>query len=366
MKITIVGSVFNTSGYSAHVRNLAESLDDLGHEVSIECEKHNGWEFGCPNKLFKILKNPIQKENVIFIGLPSFWPLKLSEGIKNFVGFVIWEGNTVPKFWKKYLEDDRVSQIWAPSKHTLDAIRKVTDREVKIVPHGVNNKLFVPAEKANKEKFVFVANKGWSEGKEDRGGIQYLIKAFKEEFKKDEAVDLFIKINPAYFPPEYQASRDTRYDYLNMMMQQLELNPEGQEIKISVDDLEEKSLPQIYQQGDVFVSTTRSEAFNLPGLEAMSCALPTLQTDYGGQLDYMTSGNSWTIDSAIAPVKNNLLYEGIEWATPQISDIKHKLRYIFEHQEEVKEKAAVALEDSKKWTWEHTARKAEEYLKELQ
>ena len=49
-KVTIYGNVFGIDGYSCHTRFLAETLDVLGVDVSIECPKQAGWEFGCPDR----------------------------------------------------------------------------------------------------------------------------------------------------------------------------------------------------------------------------------------------------------------------------------------------------------------------------
>ena len=55
---------------------------------------------------------------------------------------------------------------------------------------------FYPDKKEENDKLIFIANKGWSQGIHDRGGMQWLIKAFSEEFTKDDNVELRLKINP--------------------------------------------------------------------------------------------------------------------------------------------------------------------------
>ena len=50
--------------------------------------------------------------------------------------------------------------------------------KIKIIQHGVNLDLFYPKDKP--EKFTFICNKGFRH-LEDRGGIQYAIRAYLED-----------------------------------------------------------------------------------------------------------------------------------------------------------------------------------------
>ena len=137
------------------------------------------------------------------------------------------------------------------------------------------------------------------------------------------------------------------------------------EIKINVDDIPYNKLPEIYCQGDVYVCAQRADAFNLCGLEAMGCGLPTIQTDYGGQTDYMTKKNSLFVLSGKAEVKGDINYEGIKWAVPSIENLKYHLRWVFTNQKEIKEKGKQALNDVQKWRWTISAKVALSFLKEL-
>ena len=51
------------------------------------------------------------------------------------------------------------------------------------------------------------------------------------------------------------------------------------------------------------------------------------------------------------------MYEGNQWSTPSILDLRKKIRYAFENQKEVEQKGKQALEDIKKLTWEKSAKK---------
>ncbi len=203
--------------------------------------------------------------------------------------------------------------------------------------------------------FVFLASKGWRGTEWDRGGVQYTLRAFAEEFKKGENVELLVKLNPSYMQPQQ----------LNVVLNNLKLPEDRPEIKINIDNIPYKDMAEFYSQADVHISTTRAEAFNLPCIETMACGLPNIVTGYGGQIDFINEDNGWLIDYDMEEVKDDVMYEGVQWATPKLEDIKKKMRYVFEYQEEIKEKRKKVLKDVQKWTWHNTAKKALEFLKEL-
>jgi len=195
--------------------------------------------------------------------------------------------------------------------------------------------------------FTFLTNKGWRGTSWDRGGVQYVIKAFAEEFSKDEKVEIILKLNPAYINPAM----------LDGIIKGMKLPEDRAKINICTDNVPFNKMGHLYKDSDCFICATRAESFNLPGLEAMSCGLPTIQTNYGGQTDYMTDDNSLFIKYTLEEVKEDLMYEGISWATPDMIDLKNQMRFAFENQDKFKEKGKQAEEDSKNWTWDISANK---------
>ena len=59
-------------------------------------------------------------------------------------------------------------------------------------------------------------------------------------------------------------------------------------------------LARLYGESDVFVSTSWSEGFGLPPLEAMACGTPVVLTDSGGVQDFAVNG----FNCLMAPIKN--------------------------------------------------------------
>jgi len=57
----------------------------------------------------------------------------------------------------------------------------------------------------------------------------------------------------------------------------------------------DSELVGLYQQSDLFISTSASEGFGLPLLEAMACGIPVLTTDSKGMRDFCTDGENCII-----------------------------------------------------------------------
>lgn len=386
MKINLIGTVFGTSGYDIHCRNLFNALYKINPDIKLDIPLPQDWirwvndaELSAITKEFRI------PDVTIMIATPPQWRLGLADGCKKFVGFLVWEGSNIPKYWLEYLLDERVSQIWVPSQHTKDAIMKtildnVSDiplikypeiifemdtsnhevikfdwNKIKIVPHGVDLSLFKPVETKRDTKFTFLCNKGWRGTTWDRGGVQYLIKAFAEEFRENEDVQLLLKLNPAYMHPSQ----------LKLAMDSLVLPQNRAQIKIITDNVPYNKLIEFYNMGDVYVCPTRAESFDLGSAEAMSCGKAVITTNYGGQIEHMTDTSASFVEYDLEEIKEDLMYENCCWATLKINDLRKKMRYAYEHKEEMKEKGKQALNDIQNFTWELTAQKALSFINEI-
>lgn len=362
-QINIIGNIFTNDGYASHTRSLANALYPFA-DVSLLTPRIQNWEGQVnDNELDMITKPEKDKAVNIIVTTPHNWKMYIGLGIN--CGYCVWEGNKVPDCYIEEFLNPKIDLIFVPSEHTKQAIDNTCEslflrdkimKKVRVIPHGVDRNLFYNLHLPKTDNtFKFICNKGWRGTSWDRGGVQYVIKAFAEEFRKDEKVKLIIKLNPVYISPQI----------INQSIQQLNLPEDRAEIHICSDILPVKDLCELYNQSDVYVCATRAEAFNLPGLEAMGCGLPVIQTNFGGQTDYMTNENSLFIDYDLEEVKEDLMYEEIKWATPRIEHLRKQMRWAFEHKEDIKQMGKQAEEDSKNWTWEISAKKIIDSLSDL-
>jgi len=190
----------------------------------------------------------------------------------------------------------------------------------------------------------------------DRGGVQYTIEAFLNEFTDKDSVVLLIKINPSYGVPDMTK-------IIN------ELKPKNRNdfasIEVICDNIPYKELNNLYNRSDVFVSSTRAEGFNLPCVESMAVGKPVITTNFGGQTDFVNEENGWLIDYKLETVTEEVAYEEVQWAIPDVEDLRRIMRHCFENQKEVKEKGKRASLDAMNFTWRHSAKKALSFINQI-
>lgn len=346
LKINLVGQLFGSSGYANHTRGLFNELCKIA-DVKLDVPLVQGWELECNDEELVAIKKEYHKDayNVCINMVPQ-WTDALVEKGRGFIGYCVWEGDKVPLSFKDYFE--KASLIIVPSNHVRIAIENtfgdLFKKKTRVVPHGVNMDLFCPSNAKKIESddvFVFTANKGWSEGNKDRGGVQFLLKAFTEEFSPEEKVILKLKINPAYNNPNWNIREE---------LSKLNLKHTNN-LMISSAMLKQEGMPMVYA-GDCFVSPTMAEAFSLPCLEALSCGIPVITTGFGGQTDYVNEDNGLLVDYDLWDNDTHWMYEGIKWAKPKIIHLRKLMREAYEE----KFKQDIKLRESViEYTWKNSA-----------
>lgn len=357
MKFEIVSQIFDSSGYSSHGRQLFKALAKT-EDVKLTTGLIPDWLRHVNDKELEAIKKEWEYDRIrICVTHPTYWRVNLTNK-RNWV-YCVWEGDKVPDFFITEMLNPEIEYVLVPSTHVKEAILRTASKDydvfckrpeehdkelellkkIRLVPHGVNHELFKPCSEKN-EKFTFLVNKGWRNNL-DRGGTQYSIKAFAEEFKKEENVRLIVKINTAYGVPD-----------LDKLIQELGVTKDCADIIINATDYEYKDIPELYNNCDCFVNPTRAEGFSIPTLEAMACGKACIFTDFGGQTDFAVG---WAIDYDLVPVEHELSYEGISWAIPNRYSLRKAMREAFENRELTAQKGQEALEKSKSYSWDKTA-----------
>ena len=390
--INAIGQLQGTSGYASHFRGVVNELNKLT-DCKIVTNLQQGFEREVNDQELEMLKREQDYDINLIITHPLHWRANLSAK-RNWV-YLVWEGDKVPKWILEECLNPKIEKIICPSEHTKQALlntrqevfKSITglsaefkdinlEEKLVVIPHGYNKEDFYSQRKKDKDDgsndtlsgdtnqlqgqtkkeeqmpasvdnhadtFKFLANKGLR-NLEDRGGIPYLIKAYLEEFTELNNVELILKINSAYGVP-------------NLLKMFPNIKQNGiPKITFIHENYTTEQMNELYNSCDVFVSPTRSEAFNLPVLESAACKKTSITTDFGGQTDFINNDNGYLIDYKLAPVTHEIEYEETMWATPNIKHLRRLLRYTFEHPEEVKQKGEKAYEDCKHLTWANTAK----------
>ena len=387
--IQITGNIWGTSGYAVHTKSLARALNKIT-EVKLNTQVFPNCELQLEDDMIEMIKRDGDPDVNIMIDIPLNWKLNLIDG-KN-IGFLVWEGDKIPKCWLEECLNPNIDMIFVPSTHTEEAIINAANlsheeaeeliNKIHIMPHGIETKLFNPKSNTNDE-FIFLCNKGFR-NQEDRGGIQYAVKAFLEEFYSQEKTDLGIgsPITESEFPnlidsdggsPDVQ-QENSKVEQFNDKSLRLKtptagpiliikvnpaypvgILPQHPKIKVISENMPYEKIPELYHNCDVFLAPTRAEAFNIPCLEAMACGKPVITTDFGGQTDYVPK--EWQIGGELKEVEHEIMYEETRWLTPNIEELKKKMREFYNN------KPSVNQDLIKEYTWENTAKKIFKLIK---
>ncbi|MNZ76722.1 D-inositol-3-phosphate glycosyltransferase [compost metagenome] len=230
-----------------------------------------------------------------------------------------------------------------------------------IVPHGVNAKLFAPKRslpnKQPKDKFIFLSVFGF----QHRKNPEALLKAYWEEFSSTDNVLLIIKTNG------YAAYENERWirKRIQAYKASLNLTKSTAPIQIHAKHLSPQALRKIYARAHAFVLPTRGEGVGLPFLEAMASRVPVITTAWGGQMDFITTNNSFLVDYKLQPpiigmkkkssisrqFRNLFSEKGQLWAEVNMESLKAQMRAAYEDPKLCKQKAIRARRDALKWTW---------------
>lgn len=348
-KILWKGPVFNPTGISTANREIVRALIKTGAEVQCVDPWHDGFDF--TEGLEKVNNSiNVAKDTVtIFADYPQFW----REGHGKIIGHFLHEGTRLHQGWTDII--NTVDKIFVPSTATKNLFKWNGVRiPMEVINYGVSE-IYKPSNRGGDNEFAFLSVNSWTGMIGDRKGTDLLIRAFDEEFKK-ENVKLILKIGTFW---------QKGIDYMSAIVGILgHANPN---IIFNDKYISEKDLIQIYNDCDCFVAPTRGESFGLTIINALACGLPVIVTKdiNSGHMDFCKDRKSVLFVDAPDRKQGDLKFfaQGNLLAEPDLKSLKKQMRYAFEHRDELKK---LALQDSESirtnFTWDITAKKILEFL----
>jgi len=145
---------------------------------------------------------------------------------------------------------------------------KYTNKDIKVTPFGVDINKFIP-NRIEKEEIVI----GTIKTLEEKYGVQYLIKAFKEVKERNKCLKLKLRIG----------GRGSQESYLKELVKEFDI----EEDVTFLGFVNPKDVIKEFQNFDiaVFPSTLDSESFGVAAVEAEACGTPIVVTDVGGLME---------------------------------------------------------------------------------
>jgi glycosyltransferase involved in cell wall biosynthesis len=182
----------------------------------------------------------------------------------------------------------------------------------------------------------------------DRKNLFYTIKWICEEFTNDQDVGIVLKTNVARNSKIDRASTRNLVSKLILETRKTDFP----KIHLLHGDLSNDEVRMLYTHPKVkgLVSLTRGEGFGLPILEAASCGLPVIATDWSAHTEFLNLGKSIKIEKVLKPihesrVDNNIFVPGAKWAEPSEGDAKKRLRK-FKENPDVPKQWALELQNT--------------------
>ena len=306
-KVFAHGSYIGTGGYNNHTRDFFRHLSKLidvkvrnftvgSSWEGLNDEPHNNepyindidkqilcqqtlWEGAKEEKYnpFEIYNNSNNfKHNVNIILNETSHHFFYDDYIGPKIGYNVWESTLQPEgFFNKWNEFD---QLWVPSQWQAKCTiaQGANPNKVKVVPEGVDVNVFYPEDvklldeyKNNKFKFILFGR--W----DYRKSTKEIIEAFLDVFGDSDEVELIASIDNKFSGDGIETTEGR--------LKHFGLNHKN--IKIKHFPSREDYISYI-KTGHIFLSCARSEGWNLPLIEAMSCGTPSIYSKCSGQMEF--------------------------------------------------------------------------------
>ncbi len=341
------------SGYAIASTNLMDALDEAGVRVRYE------YAYG-PGTPFPFLESPTSNYKIeLFRARKDTPPIEVVFGqgdvfYKNIgaykIGYTMLEVDGLPSEWVR--QANGMDEVWVPSTFNEATFKKSGVRvPIYVLPLGVETNYFNPDIRTKRfsDRFTFLSVFEWGE----RKAPEILLRAYSEEFAEDEPVLLVLDI----------INRDGSIA-VNKEVNSNRLRSSSPPVVVSLNrNVPRYQMGCLYNAADCFVLPTRGEGFGLPIIEAMACELPVVATEWGGHTDFFgpKTGFPVRVEKLVSAVANCPYYTGFNWAQPSVTDLREKMRYVYDHPRERREIARRSRRlVHSRFTWQNAAEKMRE------
>lgn len=331
MSVTYVMTSTEVCGVSKIILQQANRLVKMGYRVSIISHYPRPTWFPLEEAIEftqvpwdTILCSAIKKCDVIVV---TYWR-EIYEAIEQKIAPVVYfEQGDYHLFDLENLDDRTKSFIqkqfnvtkfvYTVSSYAASQIKNIYKHDAQIIPNAVNEEIFFFEPHKSNEKIEIT-----------------IIGAEDVEFKRIENILKAVRI-------VRQKGYDINLNWISPTMPHI--NKEA-----VIVNPEQNVIGDTLRKTDIYVCASMYESFCLPILEAMTCGACVITTDNGGNMDLVKDN-----DNALLIEKDN------------IDDIVSKIEYLINNEDLRKQLALKGVEDSKKFSWEKTMKKVDEYYRKV-
>lgn len=355
MKVCMEQFLGSNHSWSIVGQNIARALIKSDHDVHLKST--NGYEH-FPKDMEHAIRLKLDSNydmQISYTAMKNF-PYNLSHGSKNRFGIWNYETTVLPFGFTKYY---KATDKFLPSSNFSKEIfmkNGVPENHMMVIPHGVNIEAFKTKTKyplKTKKKLKILANIAQPH---IRKNIPGLLKSFGLAFTKSDDVCLVLKISVKKQVNSFDVD-------FNKILQAFKTKfPNHAEIEIVTNFISD--IVELYNSCDVVFSMTHCECFYLPGIESMAAGKITVAPNYGGQLDFMNSGNSLLVNGKIVASPKAMQY----WTSspyaamfdPDVDHAAQLLRNCYNNYEElIKQFGEEMTKTVQVYTWDNVVKMIE-------
>lgn len=253
---------------------------------------------------------------------------KISTADRYNICIPYWELTALKPEWLEVI--NRFDEIWCATSFMARAISAVTVRPVHVIRPALS--WYQPTSQRTRKNFGLPEDKYMYFFAADAGSVmgrknpRLFVDAYAQTFNPDEGACCLVKINQA-------KSEHPDMNYIQSIAQQ------RQDIIVMIESLDDADMSALYNQIDCYVSPHRSEGLGLTILEAMSAGKPVIATPFGGAADFVRPESAFPLDYRLVEVGvgNPPYPPNYIWADPTSASLRHKMKYLFQHQDEARE-----------------------------
>lgn len=284
------------------------------------------------------------------------------------IAYNVWESTKqMDAYFNRILQFD---QFWCPTEWQRQCTieQGYPEHRVKVVPEAVNGNLFRPIDNADEERKLLYAKYGIPEdtftfmifGRWDyRKSITELFQAFIQEFKDVDNVMLIASVDNPFSVDGLETTEERMKHY----------KVESDKIKV-LHFPDRPDYIKWLQLGNVYLSCSRSEGWNLPLMEAISCGTPSICSGWGAQLEF-ADGIAHTVNVPTFKKPNNVFMmdekEDIGvWGEPDFDHLQHVMKEVYDDYSVNKTRAVKLSKYIREiYTWDNVAKIGANLINEL-
>lgn len=355
----------DTTGYASAAKAYVRALVDAGVELTwtpmllgqkrYEVQSLTDWPCA---KLGPVCNRAIDYDRVVIHTVPEYYPALLGQerqAGRRVFGYTVWELEQLPAHWPAIL--NQLDGVLVPCHWNVEVFRRSgVTVPIHVVPHLSQFEDLATADAtahaavqarlpaSTTPRFVFYTVGHWS----NRKAQHLLLEAYWQAFDADDAVLLIVKTTPQdsthrerHWRHAFRRRFPTTARTLARLMQRV-AKPAAVAL-ITDDALSDAQMLALHEQGDCFVSLTRTEGWGMGAFEAARLGKPVVITGYGGQLDFLDPGSSHLVNYRLVPVHEPSApsYDAAQrWAEADVGHAATLLRQVYENHSAACERAA--------------------------